>query len=99
MYISTEIQLIIYENIIHNLILKAHKGFNSRDIDTALATFHTDVQYSKSFKGGYVERHNKIRTYWTSQWSEINSTVKPLNISELSDGRLEVKVHQFVKDL
>lgn len=37
---------------IHNLIKKAYSAFNSRDIDTALSTLHSDVQWPKAFEGG-----------------------------------------------
>lgn len=41
-----------------NLIKKAYPAFNSRDIDTALSTFHPDVQWPKAFEGGYVSGHD-----------------------------------------
>lgn len=84
---------------IHNLIKKAYSAFNSRDIDTALLTFHSDVQWPKAFEGGYVSGHDEIREYWTRQWSEINPIVEPTGFNERQDGMLEVTVHQTVKDL
>jgi len=82
-----------------NLIKKAYSAFNARDIDTALTTMHTDVQWPKAFEGGYVSGHNEIREYWTRQWLEINPTVQPVEINERPDETLEVTVHQKVKDL
>ena len=82
-----------------NLIKKAYPAFNSRDIDTALSTFHTEVQWPKAFEGGYVRGHEEIRTYWIRQWSEINPTVEPIRFNERPDGTFEVTVHQVVKDL
>jgi hypothetical protein len=84
---------------IHNLIKKAYSAFNSRDIDTALSTFHPDVQWPKAFEGGYVSGHKEIRKYWTRQWTEINPNVEPIGFNERQDGTLEVTVHQIVKDL
>ena len=84
---------------IHNLIKKAYSAFNSRDIDTALSTFHPEVQWPKAFEGGYVSGHDEIREYWTRQWSEINPNVEPTGFNERQDGTLEVMVHQLVKDL
>ena len=81
------------------IINKAYSAFNSRDIDTALSTFHSKVQWPKAFEGGYVSGHEEIRNYWTRQWSEINPTVKPIRFSERPNGTLEVTVHQIVKDL
>lgn len=82
-----------------NLIKKAYPAFNSRDIDTALSTFHSKVQWTKAFEGGYVSGHEEIRNYWTRQWSEINPTVEPISFNQRPNGTLEVTVHQIVKDL
>ena len=84
---------------IHNLVKKAYSAFNARDIDTALSTFHPNVQWPKAFEGGYVTGHDEIRKYWTRQWSEINPNVEPTGFNEREDGKLEVTVHQIVKDL
>ena len=87
------------ENNISNLIKKAYLAFNSRDISTALSTFHENVEWPKAFEGGYVNGHNEIREYWTRQWTEINGFVEPKNIIERSENQYEVTVHQHVKDL
>jgi hypothetical protein len=86
-------------NPLHNLVKKAYAAFNSRDIDTALSTFHPNVQWPKAFEGGYVTGHDEIRNYWTRQWSEINPNVEPTGFAERTDETLEVTVHQIVKDL
>ena len=82
-----------------NLIKRAYSAFNSRNIDEALSTFHSEVQWPKAFEGGYVKGHDEIREYWTRQWKEINPTVEPVEIKQRADGLLEVTVHQIVKDL
>lgn len=84
---------------IHDLIKEAYAAFNSRNIDAALATFHPEVQWPKAFEGGYVSRHDEIRSYWTRQWTEINPHVEPIKIEERQEGTVEVTVHQKVKDL
>lgn len=87
------------ENQVQDLIKKAYSAFNSRDIDTALSTFHSDVQWPKAFEGGYVSGHKEIRKYWTRQWTEINPNVEPIRITERQNGTLEVEIIQIVKDL
>lgn len=87
------------KNQIQNLIKKAYSAFNSRDIDTALSTFHLDVQWPKAFEGGYVTGHDAIREYWTRQWTEINPNVEPIGFNERPNETFEVTVHQIVKDL
>jgi hypothetical protein len=84
-----------YQDLIH----KAYTAFNARDIDTALAAMHPEVQWPKAFEGGYVSGQPAVRAYWTRQWTEINPIVLPVEISERSAGVIAVTVHQTVHDL
>lgn len=84
---------------VDNIIEKAYKGFNSRDIDSVLPLMHQEIHWPKAFEGGYVVGPEAIRGYWTRQWSEINPIVKPQAIIKREDGKVEVLVHQLVKDL
>jgi hypothetical protein len=81
-----------------NLIRKAYSAFNARDVDTALSVMHPDVLWPNGWEGGYVRGHNEIRTYWSRQWKELEPDVEPLGFLERKDGRIEVQVHQTVKD-
>jgi hypothetical protein len=81
-----------------DLIEKAYYSFNSRDIDTVLTTLHPDVHWSNGWEGGYVIGHDEVRDYWTRQWKELDPNVDPVRIREREDGRIEVEVHQIVKD-
>lgn len=87
------------ENNFEELIKKAYHAFNTRDISTALATMHPNIEWPKAFEGGYVKGHDEIREYWTRQWTEINPIVEPLEINPREDGSVAVTVHQLVKDL
>ena len=82
-----------------DLIKKAYKAFNERNIDEALSTMQPNVQWSKAWEGGYISGHDKIKKYWTRQWKEINPNVEPIGFNERQNGSLEVKVHQNVKEL
>lgn len=82
-----------------DVIKKAYSAFNERNIDNALSTMQTDVQWSKAWEGGYISGHDEIKDYWTRQWTEINPKVDPIGFAERENGSLEVKVHQNVKDL
>lgn len=84
---------------IQDLFKKAYTSFNARDIDGALSTMHPEVEWPKAFEGGYVKGHQKIREYWTRQWTEINPHVEPVGFIERPDGTFEISVHQIVKDL
>lgn len=84
---------------IQDFIKKAYHAFNSRDIDTALSTFHAEVEWPKAFEGGYVKGHDEVRKYWTRQLKEINPKVEPIGFIERPNGTFEIKVIQKVKDL
>jgi ketosteroid isomerase-like protein len=80
------------------LIRRAYAAFNARDIDAVLATFHADIHWPNGWEGGYVDGHAQVRDYWTRQWRELDPAVEPVGFRERDDGRLEVEVHQVVKD-
>lgn len=81
------------------VIKKAYRAFNERNIDEALSTMQPDVQWSKAWEGGYISGHAEIKDYWTRQWTEINPKVEPAGFNERENGSLEVTVHQVVKHL
>jgi hypothetical protein len=87
------------EKEIQDLFKKAYAAFNARDIDMALSTMDSDVEWPKAFEGGYVTGHDEIRKYWTRQWAEINPTVEPVTFNKRQNGTFEISVHQVVKDL
>ncbi len=82
-----------------DIIERAYRGFNGRDIPAVLALMHPDVQWPKAFEGTYVSGHEAVRAYWQKQWSEIDPHVEPTGYSTRPDGRLVVAVHQVVNDL
>ena len=82
----------------HDLIRKAYAAFNARDIPTVLATLHPQVRWSRAWEGDYATGHEEVREYWLRQWQELNPQVEPTGFQERADGRLEVSVHQVVKD-
>jgi nuclear transport factor 2 (NTF2) superfamily protein len=81
------------------LLKKAYDAFNARNIDVVLLLMRPDVHWPNGWEGGYVDGHEQVRDYWTRQWKEINPHVEPISFKEREDGRIEVKVHQVVKDL
>ena len=80
------------------LLQKAYAAFNDRQIDQVLTLMHTDVSWPNGWEGGYVHGHNEVRAYWVRQWAAIDPHVDPLNFMPLPDGRIQVEVHQLVKD-
>jgi hypothetical protein len=82
-----------------SMIERAYSAFNKRDIDSALALMAKDVSWPKASEGGEVVGKEEIRAYWTRQWLEFDSHVEPLSMTEEHEGKTQVRVHQFVKNL
>ena len=81
------------------LIERAYAAFNERDVDGALALMNEDVSWPKASEGGKVVGKEEVRAYWTRQWSTFDPRVEPREIVDLGGGKIEVRVHQLVKNL
>lgn len=81
------------------MLLKAYRDFNDRQIDAVLAAMHPDVEWANGMEGGHVHGTDAVRAYWTRQWALINPHVDPLRIEPDEKGRWVVEVHQVVRDL
>lgn len=84
---------------IEELLGKIYAAFNARDINTALQLMHSDVDWPNGMEGGRVYGHGGVRDYWTRQWGLIDPLVTPLDLVTTNDGRVDVEVHQVVRDL
>ena len=82
-----------------SLIEQAYRAFNARNVDSALELMTPDVAWPNGMEGGPVHGRDGVREYWTRQWMLIDPSVQPLRIEVEADGRLNVTVHQVVKDL
>ena len=81
------------------LIAQAYAAFNLRDIDGALALMSENVSWPKASEGGRAVGKEEIRAYWTRQWKQFNPHVEPIEVIERAAGKVDVRVHQLVKDL
>jgi ketosteroid isomerase-like protein len=80
------------------ILTDTYKAFNARDIDTALAVMHPEVDWPNGMEGGRVHGHQAVREYWTRQWGLIDPHVEPTGFSSEEDGTTVVDVHQVVRD-
>ena len=80
------------------LLRRAYEAFNARDIEGALATMHTDVDWPNAMEGGRVHGHAEVREYWEHQWGSLDSRVEPLHIEQGTDGHMVATVRQLVRD-
>jgi hypothetical protein len=81
------------------LLRGAYAAFNARDIERALVLMQPDVDWPNGMEGGRVHGHDEVRAYWTRQFGLIDGHVEPVAFEALPDGRVEVEVHQVVRDL
>jgi hypothetical protein len=82
-----------------SVIREMYAAFNRRDMDGVLAQMSESVDWPASSEGGRVVGKEAIRAYWTRQWTEFDPRVEPLEVVELAEGRIEVRVHQLVRNL
>jgi ketosteroid isomerase-like protein len=80
---------------IHDL----YAAFNRRDSSSATQRMAADVVWPKAFKGGVAEGPDAVSSYWEQQWQEIDPHVEPMTVTQCDDGRVDVEVHQVVRDL
>ena len=80
------------------LLRSLYAAFAARDVDTVLAAMSPEVDWPNRWEGGRVVGHDAVRRYWERQWAEIRPSVRPVTVVERPDGRVEVGVHQVVRD-
>jgi hypothetical protein len=76
-----------------------YDAFNARDLDTALAGMHPDVDWPNMIDGGREHGHAAVRAYWEKQFATIDPQVEPVSVEPLGDEQALVTVHQVVRDL
>ncbi len=84
-----------YEEILR----KTYHAFNKRDIDTALAAMHPDVDWPNGMEGGIEHGPKAIRDYWVRQWKLYDPHVEPTHFEIDNNGNVTVTVHQVVRDM
>jgi len=81
------------------LLLRAYRDFNDRNIDAVLSFMHPDIEWANGMEGGHVHGKEAVRAYWTRQFAMLDPHVEPLRIDQAGDGQFRVEVHQVVRDL
>jgi ketosteroid isomerase-like protein len=81
------------------LLERLYERFNARDVDAVLTHLTSDVDWPNGWEGGYVRGHDEVRDYWARQWAAIDATVTPEGFATEPDGRIDVTVHQVVRNL
>jgi len=80
------------------LLRSLYEAFNARDVDICLAAMTPDVDWANGWEGGRVVGRDAVRDYWTRQWTAIDSTAEPTEVTERPDGKIEVAVRLVARD-
>lgn len=81
------------------ILRRLYRQFNAREIEAVLAALHPDVVWANGMEGGHVHGRDGVREYWLRQWAAIDPHVEPVSFTEVEAGKIEVEVHQVVRDL
>ena len=81
------------------LLIAAYRALNARELEAALATLYTDVEWPNTMEGGTNRGHDGVGAYWTKQWNMVDPVVEPLQFSVDGKGRIVIAVLQVVRDL
>ena len=81
------------------ILTKAYRDFNDRDIEAVLASMQPDVEWANGMEGGHVQGKDAVRAYWTRQFTTLNPHVDPVRIDPDKEGNWVVEVHQVVHDM
>jgi ketosteroid isomerase-like protein len=80
------------------LLHRVYAAFNRREIETVLATMHSDVDWPNGMEGGRELGKDAVRAYWQRQFKILDPKVEPQGFTTEPDGRIAVAVHQVVHD-
>jgi hypothetical protein len=83
---------------IEDFIRGLYDAFNARDIETALAGMHPDVDWPNMIDGGREHGHAAVRAYWERQFETTEPHVEPVQVTLVGDDEVVVDVHQVVRD-
>jgi hypothetical protein len=76
----------------------AYRAFNARDLESALALMHPEVDWPNGWEGGRVVGREAVGRYWRRQFEAISSRVEPQAFAAGPDGLITVDVHQVIHD-
>jgi hypothetical protein len=82
---------------IADLIKRAYAAFNARDVDAALATMHSFVDWPNVLDGEYLHGHAAVRAYWQRQFHTLDPQVTPRTMTVDEHDRVVVDVYQVVR--
>jgi GNAT superfamily N-acetyltransferase len=83
---------------VEELLRRAYRSFDARDVDALLADMVDDVDWPDVAAGARLRGHAPVRRYWEAQFETTDPRVEPLAFDVDRRGRWVVTVHQRVGD-
>ncbi|HEX7781977.1 MAG TPA: nuclear transport factor 2 family protein [Sphingobium sp.] len=85
------------ENKKKEVVLAAYDAYNARDAEAILTFVSDDVDWPDGDKR--LHGRDALRQYWLNQWTGTRTHDTPTDVTELSDGRIRVRLDQIVRDM
>ncbi len=79
------------------LLTRLYAAFNDRDVVALVGGMHPDVSWPNFLEGGRVEGREALTAYWTGQFAMVTPEASPIEMRELPDGRIVVRLHYVIK--
>ena len=79
------------------LLTQLYKAFNDRDVATLVGGMHPEVSWPNFLEGGRVEGRDALTAYWTNQFAIVTPEASPIEMRELADGRVYVRLHYVIR--
>lgn len=79
------------------ILMGMYRAFNDRDLDGATEFLAPEVDWPNAMTGERVQGRAAVRAYWKAMWTEIDPRIEPLKVTGGVDGKVHVRVHQFVR--
>ena len=86
------------QSLTEEFFRRLYDAFNARDIDTALAGMHPDVNWPNMIDGGREHGHAAVRAYWQRQFDTADPRADPERITPVGDDEVVIDVHTVVRD-
>lgn len=81
------------------LLARLYAAFNDRDVGALIASMHPDVSWPNFLEGGRIEGRDALRAYWIDQFKLVTPEASPIEMRELSEDRVFVRLHYVIKAL
>lgn len=78
-------------------LLRLYKAFNDKDVGTLVDAMHPDVDWPNFLEGGRVIGREALRTYWDEQFRIVAPEASPIELRELPDDQVFVRLHYVIK--